>query len=143
MILLTLLHAGTIKDLFSQKRNTPKKPSHDPLGLPSIKSQCVHVTEESSEGYDFDDFVRCVNDAVISRHGWLCAEHGADQHVSRRQEYRDKDAEIVAGILAYERRALATAEREVIQVGAKIKIEYVSGLSCSRVPVVLTGDYRD
>ena len=122
----TPLRAGTIKDLFSQKRSMPvKRQVHDPLGLPVISSQCVHVeTEELNEGYDF---VRCVNDADFTgRHGWLCAEHGADSFINTRREYRDKDAEIVAGIVAYERRALANAQREVIQVGAKIRIEYVA-----------------
>ena len=130
MILLTPLRAGTIKDLFSQKRSAPKaKPGHDPLGLPSISSQCVHVaTEELSEGSAKFVFARCVKDADQSfgRHGWLCAEHGADHFIqTRRQEHRDKDAEIVAGIIAYEHRALRDSDREVVQVGAKIKIEYV------------------
>lgn len=133
MILLTPLRAGTIKDLFSQKRSAPPaaagrkaKQSYDPLGLPSISSQCVHIeTEELSEGYDF---VRCVKDAVTNaRHGFLCAEHGADHFAPRRQEYRDKDAEIVAGIIAYEQRALARAKRDIVQVGAKIRIEYLRG----------------
>ena len=127
MILLTLLHPGTIKDLFSPKRNAPARKVHDPLGLPSIETQCIHVSsEELSEGYDF---VRCVKDADLSlgRHGWLCAEHGADHFIQTRREYRDKDSEIVAGIIAYEQRALRNIQRDVVRVGAQIQIQYVSG----------------
>lgn len=122
---LTLLNPGAIRDIFSAKRKTPPKSrQYDPLALPSDKNQCVHIElEELSEGYSY---VRCTKDAVINRHGFLCAEHGADYYTPRRPEYRDKDTEIVNGILAYERRALRDSERVTVRVGAKIKFEYVS-----------------
>lgn len=122
----TPLHPGTIRDLFSPKRNTPaQKVKYDPLGLPEIETQCVHVSsEELSEGYDF---VRCVKDADLSlgRHGWLCPEHGADHFFQTRREHRNKDNDVVEAILAYEKRVLARSEREVVRVGAQIQIQYV------------------
>ena len=123
MIEFVPLRPGTIRDLFSGKRNAPKKPGYDPLGLPSIPSQCIHVeTEELGEGYETR---RCIKDSDPNlRHGWLCSEHGADFYAPTRREYRDKDAEVVAGILAYEKRALAVAVRIVVNVGPKTRITY-------------------
>lgn len=124
MIELTPLHPGTIKDLFSPKRTAPatvRQKPFDPLGLPQDRLQCVHVgIEELSEGYDY---VRCVKSAVTNRHGWLCSEHGADYYTPRQRVYRDKDLEIVSGILAYEYRALRDNERVTVQIGARTKIE--------------------
>lgn len=125
----TPLHPGTIRDLFSPKRNTPaQKAKYDPLGFPEIETQCVHISsEELNEGYDF---VRCVKDADLSlRHGWLCPEHGADHFFQTRREasakqYRNKDNDVVEAILAYEKRALSVTQRQIVQVGAKIRIEY-------------------
>lgn len=123
----TPFRPGTIRDLFSPKRNAPTKAKvYDPLGLPSIKSQCVHV--ETEVGNDDDGYyrhVRCVEDAVLGRHGWLCAKHNTDVVVRREREYRDKDAEIVAGILAYEDRMLRNVERDVVRIGPKTQITYV------------------
>lgn len=121
----TVLHAGTIQDLFSPKRMKPagrgKALIHDPLGLPVVKTQCVHVgTEELSEGYTY---VRCTANAVLGRHGYLCSDHGGDYYAPRSREYRNKDAEIVAAILATEERALR-AERTVIRIG-RAKMSYL------------------
>lgn len=123
MLLLTLLHPGTIKELF-QTRHTVKGPRrYDPLGLTVVQSQCVHVETDMLSDYYF---VRCANDIVLDRHGWLCPEHQPVFVKPRRYLARDRDVEIVAGILAYEQRALAHARRCVVQVGAKTRIDYVA-----------------
>lgn len=125
-VLLHPLHPGTIRDIFSRKRSAPaRKQSADPLGLPQIETQCVHVeAEELSEGVEF---TRCTNDAVFvgERHGWLCLEHQPTFLKPRGQGPRDKDAEIVAGIIAYERRALAGSRREVVKIGPSVQIQYL------------------
>lgn len=126
MILFTPLRAGTIKDLFSPKRNVPaKKTGYNLIDLPQIETQCVHVdVEELSEGLHF---TRCTKDAAFigERHGWLCLEHQPVFLKPRGQGARDKDSEIVAGIIAYERRALKGAERDVVVIGPQCRIQYL------------------
>lgn len=125
MIELTLLPPGTYRDLnyrFGRKKKTgPAMDLVPGLQLPQVPTQCVHVDiEELSEGYDY---VRCVNDADnTGRHGWLCLDHQAATVKSRGYSV-NKDAEVVAGILAYERRELSGVKRELVRIG-KVVIQY-------------------
>ena len=125
MLLLTPLRPGTIRDLFSPKRNAPKgKPTRDPLSLPTTPAQCVHIAWYERADGEGGDYIRCVNDAVEAQHGWLCLNHQPVFLKPRGYVYRDKDAEVVAGIVAYEHRALRHIEREVVRIGPKTRITY-------------------
>lgn len=119
---LTLLNPGTIASIASFPTST-RRPSR--AKRVEYTNQCIHSSyEELSEGIAE---VRCHNLVVVGRHGFLCAEHGTDQHTSKtkvRKSQHTTDREIVESILAYESRALRNAQREVVRVGAKTQITY-------------------
>lgn len=126
MLELTPLHPGTIKDLFSEKRNTPRdlpRERRHPLALPTVETQCVHVESYGEEDYDH---VRCVSDADFTgRHGWLCLKHQPSVWRPRGFVPQDKNTAVVTGILATERRAFRDGRRVTLQIGARVRIAFL------------------
>lgn len=136
MYMFIPLAAGTIADLFSQRRNTaPRSKPYDPLGLHPDSTCCAHVSVVDKEDGSGIHYIGCsLNADQDGRHGWLCQKHSsaAQQDDSRfpqstrRNVIRNKDQEIVESIIASEERALRDGTREVVQIGAKTRIEFLN-----------------
>lgn len=107
----TPLRKGTIADIFSERRNTTPK-RVNPL-CPSLRDpQCIHYDlEELSEGIEV---TRCQNLADrTGSNGWLCEEHNSMIEVRKHRQpvVRDREAEIVANIIAVDSRAIAAMRK--------------------------------
>ncbi len=108
----TPLKKGSIKDIFSPKRdNSQGRKAHDPMGLPTIVGQCVHVTyvQHVDENFSVE---RCTRDIISGgNHGWLCENHYAQEQqtdvVRPPSAPRNRDLEIAQSIIQTDARAIA------------------------------------
>lgn len=117
---LTVFHLGTIRNLFSRGAVAPQRKLHDPLGLPEVPKQCIHVEEHYDSQTDERFGVRCLSnvpDFAVGRHGWLCGIHTDLQsqewsraHTSDRA-FRDRDTEIVESIIKTDARIIKSSGR--------------------------------
>ena len=126
MLELYPMPAGSINSIFNRPKAQPAKKAYDPLGLPEIKSQCVHLEfEELSEGFDR---VRCLDNAVKGRSGFLCATHQETLFYQPvRRVWRDYDQEVVESIIKTETKALAGVQREVVRLTPNTYITFLKG----------------